>query len=124
MDRQITLSHSSPRLSATPLAAPPSCLRTDRLHLLINSFCHTPCCSSFLFMDRQITLAHITPSATPPAAPPSCLGTERLHLLILPLLLLPPVYGWTDYYYNATLSAFSFLLSEGKISIVKSTSRT
>ena len=44
------------------------------------TFCHTPYCSSLLFTDGQITLAHITPrpSATPPAAP--C-----------------PVYGWTDY---------------------------
>ena len=129
MEGQITLAHITPKPSATPPTAPPSCSWTDRLHLLIlhqdllphpllllppvhgrtdytcsyytKTFCHTPYCSSLLFTDGQITLAHITlrPSATPSTAPPSCSRTDRLHLLILhqdllphPLLLLPPVH--------------------------------
>ena len=76
---------AKPRPSATPLTAPHSCSRTDRLHLPIlrqdllphpllllppvhgrtdytcpyytKTFCHTPYCSSLLFTDGQITLA-------------------------------------------------------------------
>merc|ERR1712143_7529 len=84
-DGQITLAHITPRPSATPLTAPPSCSRTDRLHLpilhqdllpypllllppvhgrtdytcpyYIKTFCHTPYYSSLLLTDGQITLA-------------------------------------------------------------------
>ena len=77
---------AKPRPSATPLTAPHSCSRTDRLHLPIlrqdllphpllllppvhgrtdytcryytKTFCCTSYCSSLLITDRKITLAH------------------------------------------------------------------
>ena len=113
-DGQITLAHITIRPSARPPAAPPSYSQTDRLHLLIfhqdlqphpllplpahvhgwadstssyytKTFCHTPYCSSPLFTDGQITLAHIVlrSSAKPLTAPPSCSRTDRLHLPML-----------------------------------------
>ena len=69
MDGPITHPHITPNLLPHPLLLPPPVHGwTDYTCSYYNkTFCQTPCCSSLLFTDRQITLAHISsrPSATP-----------------------------------------------------------
>ena len=115
-DRQITLTHTLRRLSAMPPSAPPSYLRTDRLHLLIL---------------HQDLMPH------PLAPPPTCLRTDRLHLLILhqdslqhPHLLPPPVYGRTDYTFSYFIKThchtpfcYSPLFTDRQITLAHNSSR-